>query len=254
MLPETHLQRPVLAARGRGPPLPRGAHGGGPARRQEEPHVPARHDALRRQAQLPGGAGGDRRQSLGEMRALDGRRSCVRCGRPTARSRKRATGASRWISTCPSARIVLDEQGRVARVVVPERLAAHRLIEEFMIQANVAAAEALEGKRAPVVYRIHDQPSKEKLKSLREFLDSLEIRLAPQGTLKPEHFNRILARAKSMPVPSSSTRSFCAARARPSTTSTTSATSVSTCAATHTSPRPSAATPISSPTAPLSAP
>jgi ribonuclease R len=101
----------------------------------------------------------------------------------------------------PERRIVLDEAGRVARVVVPERLAAHRLIEEFMIQANVAAAEALEAKRAPVVYRIHDQPSKEKLKSLREFLESLDIELAPQGALKPEHFNRILARAKTMPVP-----------------------------------------------------
>jgi len=101
----------------------------------------------------------------------------------------------------PERKIVLDEAGRVARVVVPERLAAHRLIEELMIQANVAAAEALEGKRAPVVYRIHDQPSKEKLKSLREFLDSLDIRMAPQGALRPEHFNRILARAKTMPVP-----------------------------------------------------
>jgi len=101
----------------------------------------------------------------------------------------------------PERKIELDDKGRVARVVVPERLAAHRLIEEFMIQANVAAAEALELKRASVVYRIHDQPSKEKLKSLREFLDSLDMKLAPQGTLKPEHFNRILQRAKSMPVP-----------------------------------------------------
>jgi ribonuclease R len=101
----------------------------------------------------------------------------------------------------PERKILLDEKGRVARVVVPERLAAHRLIEEFMIQANVAAAEALEAKRAPVVYRIHDQPSKEKLNSLREFLESLDIKLAPQGALKPEHFNRILERAKTMPVP-----------------------------------------------------
>ena len=101
----------------------------------------------------------------------------------------------------PERKILLDATGRVDRIVVPERLAAHRLIEEFMIQANVAAAEALEGKRASVVYRIHDQPSKEKLKSLREFLDSLDLKLAPQGTLKPEHFNKILAHAKSMPVP-----------------------------------------------------
>ncbi len=101
----------------------------------------------------------------------------------------------------PERKIVLDEEGKVARVVTPERLAAHRLIEEFMIQANVAAAETLEGKRAPVVYRIHDQPSKEKLASLREFLQTLGITLAPPGTLKPQHFNGVLARAKSFPVP-----------------------------------------------------
>jgi ribonuclease R len=100
----------------------------------------------------------------------------------------------------PERKILLDEAGRVARVAVPERLAAHRLIEEFMIQANVAAAEALEGKRTPLVYRTHDQPSKEKLQSLREFLSSLDIKLAPQTTLAPEHFNRILQRAKSTPV------------------------------------------------------
>lgn len=101
----------------------------------------------------------------------------------------------------PERKILLDDAGQVARVVVPQRLAAHRLIEEFMIQANVAAAETLESKRAPVIYRIHDQPSKEKLKALREFLDSIGIKLAPQGALKPEHFNRILAQAKTLPVP-----------------------------------------------------
>ena len=100
----------------------------------------------------------------------------------------------------PERKILLDEEGKVARVVVPERLPAHRLIEEFMIQANVAAAEMLEGKRTPLVYRTHDQPSKEKLQSLREFLSSLDIKLAPQTTLAPEHFNRILQRAKSTPV------------------------------------------------------
>jgi ribonuclease R len=101
----------------------------------------------------------------------------------------------------PERKIVLDEAGKVARVVVPERLAAHRLIEEFMIQANVAAAETLESKRTPVVYRIHDQPSKEKVASLREFLQTLGITLAPPGSLKAQHFNGVLARAKSFPVP-----------------------------------------------------
>jgi ribonuclease R len=87
----------------------------------------------------------------------------------------------------------------VRRVHVPERLAAHRLIEEFMIQANVAAAEQLEQARAPVVYRVHDKPGAEKLKSLRDLLDGLGLSLPPGDHIRPKHFNTILARAKDQP-------------------------------------------------------
>jgi ribonuclease R len=100
----------------------------------------------------------------------------------------------------PERKLVLDQSGRVSRVIVPERLEAHRLIEEFMIQANVAAAETLEEKRSPVVYRIHDQPSQEKLVALRDFLDSLDLKLSSGERLKPGQFNRVLARVKSLPV------------------------------------------------------
>jgi ribonuclease R len=100
----------------------------------------------------------------------------------------------------PERKIVLDEKGQVERVTRPERLEAHRLIEEFMIQANVAAAETLETRRAPVVYRVHDAPSKEKLTALREFLDSLGLKLPSAGSLQAGDFNRVLQRAKSMPV------------------------------------------------------
>jgi ribonuclease R len=100
----------------------------------------------------------------------------------------------------PERKIVLDAEGKVARVTRPERLEAHRLIEEFMIQANVAAAETLEAKRAPVVYRVHDAPSKEKLTALREFLETLGLKLPGAGALQAGDFNRVLQRAKSMPV------------------------------------------------------
>ena len=99
----------------------------------------------------------------------------------------------------PERKIILDDKGEVAQVIVPERLAAHRLIEEFMIQANVAAAETLEQKKTPPVYRAHGQPSKEKLKALRDFLSSLKISLPP-GELKPAHFNRVLSQAKELPT------------------------------------------------------
>ncbi|MFM1816874.1 MAG: hypothetical protein RLZ98_3569 [Pseudomonadota bacterium] len=100
----------------------------------------------------------------------------------------------------PERRIVLDENGRVAAVHVPERLEAHRLIEEFMIQANVAAAELLEAKRLPVVYRVHERPSKEKLKALRDFLETLEISLPAGDMLRSAHFNSVLSASEDLPV------------------------------------------------------
>jgi ribonuclease R len=101
----------------------------------------------------------------------------------------------------PERKIKLDENGRIAGVYIPERLEAHKLIEEMMIQANVAAAESLEQKKSPLVYRIHDAPSKEKLKSLRDFLETLDLQIPPHGSLKPGAFNKVLAAAKSLPVP-----------------------------------------------------
>jgi len=101
----------------------------------------------------------------------------------------------------PERKILLDAEGKVDRVVTPQRLEAHRLIEEFMIQANVAAAETLEEKRLPLVYRIHDAPSPEKLKGLRDFLETLDMKVPHAGALKPEAFNRVLEQAKDLPVP-----------------------------------------------------
>jgi len=96
----------------------------------------------------------------------------------------------------PERKILLDDAGRVSRVITPERLDAHRLIEEFMIQANVAAAEALEAAKSPLLYRIHDSPSDEKLKSLAEFLATIDITMPKAGLVKPNQFNRILDRTK----------------------------------------------------------
>lgn len=96
----------------------------------------------------------------------------------------------------PERKILLKEDGTVDRVVVPERLDAHRLIEEFMIQANVAAAETLEAKRQALVYRIHDAPSLAKQESLREFLQTLGLSLARGAQMRPNQFNGILDRVR----------------------------------------------------------
>ena len=96
----------------------------------------------------------------------------------------------------PERKILLKGDSAVDRVMTVERLEAHRLIEEFMILANVAAAETLERARCPLIYRVHDEPAIEKVQALHEFLATLDIPLAKGGVLKPEAFNRILARVK----------------------------------------------------------
>ncbi len=96
----------------------------------------------------------------------------------------------------PERRIVLDAEGKVDRVLTPERLDAHRLIEEFMILANVAAAELLEERRQLLIYRAHGEPSAEKLHHLAEFLETIGIKLAKGQVLNPAQFNGILARVR----------------------------------------------------------
>jgi ribonuclease R len=96
----------------------------------------------------------------------------------------------------PERKILLKPDGTVDRVVVPERLDAHKLIEEFMILANVAAAEMLEKKGLPLIYRVHDEPTLEKVHNLQEFLKTLDLPFAKSGALRPALFNRVLAQVK----------------------------------------------------------
>ena len=96
----------------------------------------------------------------------------------------------------PERKILLKVDGTVDRVIVPERLDAHRLIEEFMILANVAAAETLEKKTLPLIYRVHDEPTFEKVHALQEFLKTLDLPFAKSGVLRPSMFNRVLAQVK----------------------------------------------------------
>jgi ribonuclease R len=100
----------------------------------------------------------------------------------------------------PERKIVLTAHNTVDRVMTPERLDSHRLIEEFMILANVAAAETLERARLPLIYRVHDEPDPERVNALREFLQTIDISLPKAGALRAAQFNRILARVKGRDV------------------------------------------------------
>ncbi|WP_305987192.1 ribonuclease R [Roseibium sp. MMSF_3544] len=99
----------------------------------------------------------------------------------------------------PERKIKLKKDGTVDHVFVPERLDAHKLIEEFMIQANVAAAETLEKKKSPLLYRVHDASTPEKLENLKDFLSTLNMKLPSSGGLRPSAFNGILAKVKDTP-------------------------------------------------------
>ena len=94
----------------------------------------------------------------------------------------------------PERRVVLDEKGRIMSVAARERLDAHKLIEDYMIAANVAAAKALEAKKAPVMYRVHEPPAREKLVALKDYLDTFGVPFAMGQVIKPATFNRILER------------------------------------------------------------
>ncbi|WP_417681560.1 ribonuclease R [Roseibium sp.] len=99
----------------------------------------------------------------------------------------------------PERKIKLKDDGTVDHVFVPERLEAHKLIEEFMILANVSAAETLEKKKTPLLYRIHDASTPEKLENLKEFLSTINMKLPSSGGLRPSVFNGILAKVKDTP-------------------------------------------------------
>ena len=99
----------------------------------------------------------------------------------------------------PERKVVLDADGAVSSVAPRPRLDSHRLIEEFMVLANVAAAEELEHRHQPVMYRVHAPPSEEKLQSLRDFLHGLGISLPPGDQVHPRDLDRVLRRVTGTP-------------------------------------------------------
>ena len=99
----------------------------------------------------------------------------------------------------PERRVVLDSDGAVQSVLPRPRLDSHRLIEEFMVLANVAAAEELERLHQPAMYRVHAPPSKEKLATLREFLQGLGISLPRGDQVHPRDLDRVLRRVADTP-------------------------------------------------------
>jgi ribonuclease R len=122
---------------------------------------------------------------------IDALRPLWACWRALAKARD---GRAPLDLDLPERRVVLDEGGRIMSVAPRERLNAHRLIEDYMIAANVAAAKALEAKKAPVMYRVHEPPSREKLAALKDYLDTFGVPFALGQVIRPATFNHVLDR------------------------------------------------------------
>lgn len=99
----------------------------------------------------------------------------------------------------PERQILVDKSGKMTGVKLRDRLDSHKLIEEFMILANVAAASALEDKKAPCVYRVHDRPDATKLDTAREFVQGFGLSLPKGQVLRPAQINEVLHKAEKLP-------------------------------------------------------
>ncbi len=92
----------------------------------------------------------------------------------------------------PERQVIFGEDGQIAEIGIRQRLDSHRLIEEFMITANVAAARELEARKQPCMYRVHEPPDPVKVEALREVLSSMDLSLPRGQTLKPSDFTGVL--------------------------------------------------------------
>lgn len=89
-------------------------------------------------------------------------------------------------------KIKFDKAGHILSIYKYEVLTSHKIIEEFMVTANVAAAMFLGKHKIVSPYRIHDKPLEEKLADIKPVLKQLHLRLPDYGALKPEHLNKLL--------------------------------------------------------------
>src|SRR5258708_40307623 len=101
----------------------------------------------------------------------------------------------------PERQVTLGSDGRIAEIGVRERLDSHKLIEEFMVLANVAAAQALEQRHAPCLYRVHDQPDAAKLEALPKFPATPRPAMPTRQRVRPARLNPPLAPVAPPPVP-----------------------------------------------------
>ncbi|MBM3542750.1 MAG: VacB/RNase II family 3'-5' exoribonuclease, partial [Alphaproteobacteria bacterium] len=99
----------------------------------------------------------------------------------------------------PERVVEMDAAKRILRIAPRQRLESHKLIEEFMIAANVAAAATLENRRTPCIYRVHDRPDPIKIAALADMMATIGLKFARGQVVRPAQFNRLLDQARGTP-------------------------------------------------------
>ncbi len=96
-------------------------------------------------------------------------------------------------------KIIFGEGKKIERIDPLERNDAHRMIEEFMIAANVCAARLLKRKRVPTLYRVHERPDSDRLDEVRQFLREFGITLTGGDQPQPKDYAQVLEQARQRP-------------------------------------------------------
>lgn len=99
----------------------------------------------------------------------------------------------------PEPEVILDVQGRIEEIVKADRHIGHKIIEEFMIAANEAVAQFLDGRDCPSLHRIHEPPEEKKVEDFKEFAFHLGYPLTMKGKLRPRAFQELLERVRGKP-------------------------------------------------------
>lgn len=102
----------------------------------------------------------------------------------------------------PERKILVNDEGNMTGVQPRPRLTSHQLIEEFMVTANVAAAQTLQRSAAPGLYRVHETPDPDRVSTLRTALQTMDLKLSPAGSIRAKDFNYVLSAAKGDPAES----------------------------------------------------
>ncbi|HEB74014.1 MAG TPA: ribonuclease R [Candidatus Desulfofervidus auxilii] len=99
----------------------------------------------------------------------------------------------------PEPKVILDLLGHTTDIIRAERLFSHKIIEEFMIATNETVAMHLTEQGWPMVYRVHDKPTEEKVVAFTKLIETLGYNFPLKKEYTPIDFQRLLEEVKGSP-------------------------------------------------------